>query len=277
MRETRPAKAECKEEEKDGEGGERSSEEQRVMGRVWSQTSKEPICQKCSCSPSTETKPGAFHIEKQVHKWFGETSGNLFTYLLICLKNERKKESAQHPSSTLNLTPKASRRARERSRWLFLSTWPQEVRREGHLPGYVSVTSKKEERRDTWSESDKSVRRHIYTAGEKESGSGMSMRTCFKEATRCLLLSDDGRSCLWQHRGNSVCCGIYCCKFEYFKNPEGKLLLMSDKHILRCSAQPTTWGQGWHIFNSDGIFPGMLRGLGQTRFLFAFVHICSTA
>lgn len=26
-----------------------------------------------------------------------------------------------------------------------------------HLPGYVSVTSKKEERRDTWSESDKSV------------------------------------------------------------------------------------------------------------------------
>lgn len=26
-----------------------------------------------------------------------------------------------------------------------------------HLPGYVSVTSKKEERRDTWSKSDKSV------------------------------------------------------------------------------------------------------------------------
>lgn len=45
---------------------------------------------------------------------------------------------------------------------------PQEVRREGHLPGYVSVTSKKEERRDTWSESDKSVRQHIYTVGEKE-------------------------------------------------------------------------------------------------------------
>lgn len=83
-------------------------------------------------------------------------------------KNECKKETAQHPSSTLKLTPKASRRARERSRWLFLSTWPQEVRREGHLPGYVSVTSKKEERRDTWSESDKSVRQHIYLYSRSE-------------------------------------------------------------------------------------------------------------
>lgn len=38
--------------------------------------------------------------------------------------------------------------------------WP-EGGTKGHLPDYVSVTSKKEERRDTWSESDKSVKHHM--------------------------------------------------------------------------------------------------------------------
>lgn len=41
---------------------------------------------------------------------------------------------------------------------------PREAEEKGHLPGYVSVTSKKEERRDTWSESNKSVqgKRHSH-------------------------------------------------------------------------------------------------------------------
>lgn len=39
----------------------------------------------------------------------------------------------------------------------------------------------------------------------------------------CSLLSDDVRSCfshlkLLQRRSNSLCCGIYCCKWEYFKD-----------------------------------------------------------
>lgn len=168
MRGTRPGKAECKEEEKDGEGGERSSEEQRVMGRVWSQTSKEPICQKCKCSPSTETKRGAFHIEKQVHKWFGETSENLFTYLLICLKMNVKRNQLNIPAPHWNWLQRPAEEQEREADGFFLSTGPQEVRREGHLPGYVSVTSKKEERRDTWSESDKSVRQHIYLYSRRE-------------------------------------------------------------------------------------------------------------
>lgn len=34
---------------------------------------KEPICQKCKFSPPTESKQGAFDIEKQVHTRFGKT------------------------------------------------------------------------------------------------------------------------------------------------------------------------------------------------------------
>lgn len=50
----------------------------------------------------------------------------------------------------------------------IFSAWPQGDGRKGHLPGYVSVTSKKEERRDTWSESNKSVKRTSYASGEEE-------------------------------------------------------------------------------------------------------------
>lgn len=102
--------------------------------------------------------------------WYWKTSTH--TIWENWLKHLFKNKSAEHfhplnPATHLNgLQRPAEEQERERSRWLF-STWPREVRRKGHLPGYVSVTSKKEERRDTWSESDKSVRQQIHTVRRK--------------------------------------------------------------------------------------------------------------
>lgn len=123
------------------------------------------------------------------------------------LKNECKKEAAQHPST--------SRRARERE-----ADGPQEVGREGHLPGYVSVTSKKEERRDTWSESDKSVRQHTYTAGEKERSPVWLWHEQDDRGNEVFMMGEAAPAVssfkpltAWRRR----CCCIYCCKWEYFK------------------------------------------------------------
>lgn len=113
--------------------------------------------------------------------WFWKTRtsdlGKMhFIYSLICLKIHVKRNQPNIFTPCLrhwtqyhiwtDSKGQQKRGAGETSRWLF-STWPQEVRRKGHLPGYVSVTSKKEERRDTWSESDKSVRQHIHTVRRK--------------------------------------------------------------------------------------------------------------
>lgn len=113
------------------------------------------------------------------------------------------------------------------------------------------MTSKKEERRDTWSESDKSVRQHIHSQGNRSfhlSGSRIRIRKCFKRLFRFFffLLSDDVRMTL-SHSANLsllqqgckwICCGLYCCQWKYFQILEvWYLVLIYIKHTGRCSAQ----------------------------------------
>lgn len=52
----------------------------------------------------------------------------------------------------------------------------QEAEEEGHLPGFVSVTSKKEERRDTWSESDSQYKQTPSHQQQNVSRSGLRPR-----------------------------------------------------------------------------------------------------
>lgn len=119
---------------------------------------KHSSCQKCRFSPSTvETRPG--------RHW---------THL--------------HTSRLIQRTPNGKK---EEGTTRKCFTWQQEVRREGHLPGCVSVTSKKEERRDTWSESDKSVKQTSYTFSKMKRNccsSGLGMIT-WTEGILCLLIS----------------------------------------------------------------------------------------
>lgn len=69
-------------------------------------------------------------------------------------------------SLLFNWPPKDKVRSKrvQEATWNIEAWHPSGDRSKGHLPGYVSVTSKKEERTDTWSESHKSVRQTSYAS-----------------------------------------------------------------------------------------------------------------
>lgn len=86
-------------------------------------------------------------------KWFLSVSSilmqyssilNTFIINIFCIVLKQ----LLHKRAATTTSDKIYRKYRTASRLLYFIQ---------HLPGYVSVTSKKEERRDTWSKSDKSV------------------------------------------------------------------------------------------------------------------------
>lgn len=129
---------------------------------------KNPSVKSANSLPLQRPSGAPFILENKYTSDLGKTSENLFTYSLICLKMNVKRNQLNIPAPHWNWHQRPAEEQEREADGFFLSSGPQEVRGGGHLPGYVSVTSKKEERRDTWSESDKSVRQHIYTVGEKE-------------------------------------------------------------------------------------------------------------
>lgn len=111
---------------------------------------------------------------KQVHEWFGE-SGRfcLCPNWQACIA---KVDTAvcllgnwTHCLSSRSIDSVQRRRegANGNRKRVTYGPTTREAEEVEHLPGYVSVTSKKEERRDTWSESNKSVQANIIRTSSK--------------------------------------------------------------------------------------------------------------
>lgn len=137
------------------EGGREVERRSRGDGEGLKSAIKEPICQKCKFSPSTETKQDAFDFEKQGHKWFGENAIHTFIHMF---KNKSKKKSPKHlhplpqtlnPVSHLNWLQSRRekqgreadgffqpdpRKSEEKDTYRATSLWPAKRKRE-EIPG----------------------------------------------------------------------------------------------------------------------------------------------
>lgn len=102
---------------------------------------------------------------------FGNQDNSVHT---CTAKTDLAVSSATEPSvfavSLNRLTPEARGGAKGDEEAWDTQADTVEAEEQGHLPDYVSVTSKKEERRDTWSESDKSVEADIIRNSSKTEG-----------------------------------------------------------------------------------------------------------
>lgn len=114
---------------------------------------------------------------KQVHEWFGECGRfcSRPNWQSCRAKVDTAVSSATEPSvcRLVQLTQskgEVSEEAKGNGKRVTYGPTPREAEEEGHLPGYVSVTSKKEERRDTWSESNKSVPANIIIRTSSTTG-----------------------------------------------------------------------------------------------------------